>query len=197
MRLAAVVDTRRHCALLIVSMAILLLAGCRPDVTFRMTSPQVSPDNRYIGLDVELGFDFHEDWFSVVIANTGQGEVLLDWEQATFVGPDGIAVQLVSAGPQLIRTLPEGSRTVVKLTLVSFTHPRPPLWHRRSDRQRHLVHPLVVKRCAPSVRVALPTTRFTGEAVTSELLQFTFDVRLGGKPAVAGEKKGNGQDWDF
>ena len=180
-----------------VALGIIFASACRPQVEFRMVSPQVSTDNRYIGLDVELMFGFEEDRFFLEIVNTGRGEVLLGWEQATFVGPDGVAIQLVSAGPQLTRTIPEGSRARVLLTLVSFTHPKPPIWHRRSDRKQHLVHPLIVKQCRPRVRVALPSTRYTSEGVSSETLQFEFEVRLDRETNTKQGEPANVEAWDI
>jgi hypothetical protein len=178
-------DAYRGYRALLVALMVLPVA-CAPTVGFLMVGPQASADNRYVGPDMEVAFTFHDDWIGVEMANGGDSEVIVDWENASFVGPDGSATRLISAGGPLLRALPAGSRTTVKLKPAEWTKPAPTLWHRRAHLEKRLVHHTLLSQCVPVVRLVFPIRRFS--AAGNEALEFAFRVSSsdGRKPAGGG-----------
>lgn len=175
-------EYRWNPALLVAFM--MLPASCAPTISFMMVGPQASADNRYVGPDLEVAFTFHDDWIGVEMANGGDEEVLVDWQNASFVGPDGSATRLISTGGPLLRALPAGSRTTVKLRPGEWTRPSPTLWHRRAHLERRLVHPTLLYQCVPVVRLVFPIRRFS--AAGNEVLEFAFRVSSSDGPQPSG-----------
>ena len=156
------------------SAALVVASACAPVVNFRMVGPQTSAENHYVGPDLEVAFTFHEDWLSLELANGGDGEILVDWENASFVGPDGSATSLISAGGPLLRALPVGTRTTVKLRPAQLSSPAPTIWHRRAHLEKRLVHPSLLNQCVPVVRLVFPIRRYSSAG--SEVIEFAFRV---------------------
>ncbi|MBM4356041.1 MAG: hypothetical protein FJ109_20005, partial [Deltaproteobacteria bacterium] len=164
---------------LLVAAALVLAAACSRPPVYRMVLPQVSAYNYFVGPDLEVGFEFEPGAIRVSLSNTGDGDLLVDWAQAGFVRPDGVAIPLVPEAVSTVQTLPSGSRSAMRLKPSQWLLPPPTLWHRRANLRYRLVPDAMFERCVPLVRVALPVKRFVGERVLSEVLQFSFQVSPG------------------
>lgn len=159
-------------------LAALALPACgNSGVLYSLSSPQVSMDNRYVGPDLEIQFRFTQRTIQLEITNSGS-DVMVNWNQATFLNPDGRAVRLEPVGAQPIYTLPSRSRTSVELTLGQWPCGSPRLWHRRVAFQRALVFPQHLQGPQPTVRVLLPVTKvqYDGQ-MAQEMLEFVFTVK--------------------
>ncbi len=169
-----------------------LVAGCAADVTYRMVRPQVSGHNHYVGPDLEVTFRFHRDYLTLILRNSGDTDISVDWSQASFVGADGRAVPLVSTGKPLIGTVPLGSVTQVDLAPSELATPRGGLWQRRAFMEKRLVHPILLERCSPMVRILLPVMRYSSNRAEFEMNEFIFQVLP--EEAAAADDGGNDDD---
>jgi hypothetical protein len=152
-----------------------------------MVLPQVSASNYFVGPDLEVSFEFAPSHLDVTLSNTGDGDVLVDWAQASLVRPDGVATALLPDAVSTVQTLPSGSRSTMRLRPAEWLLPPPTLWHRRANLRPRLVPDPVFDQCVPMVRLALPVKRFIGERVLSEVLQFSFHVsNAGGDAGMTG-----------
>ncbi len=164
--------------LALLGLAAMMMAGCSSSgVLYSLTSPQVSMDNRYVGPDLEIQFTFSQRTVLLEITNSGS-DVMVNWNQATFLNPDGRAVRLEPVGSEPIYTLPSRSRTSVELTLGQWPCGSPRLWHRRVSFQRALVFSQHLQGAQPTVRLLLPVTKVLHDgAMGQEMLEFVFTVR--------------------
>lgn len=169
----------------VVALGALLVAcaSCGPGLSVSMTSPQESAENLYVGPDLEISFRFEPTHIVVQLKNVGASTAALDWSQATFAGPDGKPVRLVSVGDAPVRSLRPGASARVEMTPQGGGCARPVLWHRRTSRTREVVAAGDVPSAGAEVRVLLPVQYVTasGDQVP-EILQFRFRV----KHAVSG-----------
>lgn len=174
-----------------VAVALLLsggLVGCASSgLTYSLTSPQVSMENRYVGPDLEIEFQFTQRTIVLEITNSGS-DVMVNWNQATFLNPEGRASRVEPVGSMPIYTLPSRSRTRVELTLAQWFCATPRIWHRRASFQKALVYPQQLTGPQPSVRLVLPITRVNSDGIMAqEMMEFAFTVRADdGQPKPQG-----------
>jgi hypothetical protein len=174
-------------------MLVVLCMGCGPALTFRMVRPQVSAVNHFIGPDLEVSFVFQDASIDLILRNSGDTDLAVDWSQASFVGADGRAVPLVSTGQPLIGTLPLGSVTEVSLRPSEYGYAGGSIWHRRAFLERRLVPPSLLEKCSPMVRLLLPVMRYAQSRAEFEMHEFIFQVQ-----AARGDEAQRGQDgFDF
>ncbi len=166
-----------------------LFVGCGPTLTYRMVRPQVSAVNHFIGPDLEVSFTFQEASLDLVLGNSGDTDLAVDWSQASFVGADGRAVPLVSTGQPLIGTLPLGSVTQVSLRPSEYGYADGAVWHRRAFLERRLVPPSLLEVCSPMVRILLPVMRYAHNRAEFEMHEFIFQVQ-----AATGDESNGGLD---
>lgn len=164
-----------------IALGVLLLGGlggcASSELTYSLTSPQVSMENRYVGPDLEISFRFTQRTVVLDILNSGS-DVMVNWNQATFLNPEGRASRVEPVGAMPIYTLPSRSRTQVELTLAQWFCATPRLWHRRAGFQKALAYPQQLTGPQPSVRLLLPVTRVNSDGIMAqEMLEFVFTVR--------------------
>jgi hypothetical protein len=151
-------------------------AACTTGVSWRMVEPQLSEKNHYIGLDMEVRFEFLPDRFKVTVTNTGEQTLLLDWQGARFIGPDGSARKVRPWKDELTHGIGIGAVETAELTVVDPVMPRPRFGHRRTYVHR-LVHPDVARLCLRPAEFLLPVARFNAESGGAEVIRFRFAVR--------------------
>jgi len=173
---------------------LLAAAACTPAISYRMVEPQVSADTRYIGPDIEILFAFSDQSIGMSVFNTGDADVMINWDQATFVAPSGDAVRLVSSGGPLIYTVPAGARGSVELTPATWFCHGPTLWHRRAHLRNGLVGQADAERGSSRVRIMLPMRKMGLDgSIADEMYQFTFEVSSDAAEPRPGGGYGNTQ----
>lgn len=178
---------------LVVGVLCLWTVGCAAAPEFIMMEPQVASDNRYVGPLIDLRFSFQADRIVLDVANTGDGDMVVQWNQSTFVTASGRSVPLVPVSSVPIYTLPAGSRARVPMTLGSWHCPSPTLWHRREGLRKQLVYPDQLESATPQVKVVLPITSFSRDGVPrQDMYVFTFSVRNPGEPTNSAPGQGGG-----
>ena len=178
----------------LVAVALLLwTVKCASDPEFIMVEPQVALDNRYVGPVVDLHFSFQSDRITLDVANTGDGDMVVQWNQSTFVTASGRSVPLIPVSSVPIYTLPAGSRARVPMTLGSWHCPSPTLWHRREGLKKQLVYPDQLETATPQVKVVLPITSFSRDGVPhQDMYVFTFSVHNPGESTGSATGEGGG-----
>jgi hypothetical protein len=167
----------RACALLA---AALLAAACGPGLSYTMTSPQYSEQNHYVAPEIEVAFAFRDDHLVVRVANTGEGDISVDWDNAVFVTAAGQLVSLVRTGPPLVKRVPSGTNVTASLTLSVWYCQAPQRWHRREALGKAFVYANQLPGGSGQVRILLPVVRYGGDkAGTLENYEFAFDVMEG------------------
>jgi len=137
---------------------ILLLGACAQPLHYTMMAPQISAENRFIGPDVEISFRFAGDRLGILVVNTSEGDVSVDWSSCSFVTAEGDAVRLVTLGEPPLEKLPAGARLASVLTLERWhkAGKAGPIWHRRETMGRRLVYsPQLTPGVPASVKVHL------------------------------------------
>jgi len=172
---------------LVIALVAVGAAACGTGVGYRMSYPQSSEDNRYIGPDLEMSFLFKRQSIRLVVFNTGDADAIINWDQATFVCAGGEAVRLVTAGRPLLYTIPAGSRAIAELTLATWSSARPSIWRRRAHLRKQLVHESQAEREGAQVRMIIPVRKMGLDgSVVDEVMEFVFAVSTRGKPEDAG-----------
>ena len=175
----------RACAALAFFLWLGGLSACGPHLAYEMVKPQVSTDNRYVGPQLEIQFQFREDRVRLHLFNTSDEDVLVNWDRATFVDADRRVVRLLSTGTVLSYTVPAGTRATVELAPAQYQCAESRIWNRRAPLKRLLVPAEVISRGVVTVAIQIPITRMdTDESVTDETLDFVFGV-------IPGEGAGN------
>ncbi|MBM4370695.1 MAG: hypothetical protein FJ098_03530 [Deltaproteobacteria bacterium] len=130
---------------------LLMAAGCARPLHYTMLAPQISGENRYIGPEVEIAFRFAEDRLGILVTNTSEGELTVDWRNCSFVTADGQAVRLVPVGDPPVEKLPPGARFAAVLTLDRWSRAGKAgaFGHRRESLGRRLVY-------SPQLRPGMP-----------------------------------------
>lgn len=105
----------RILSIIIVSAA--LLGACAQPLHYTMMAPQISAENRFIGAEIEISFRFAKDRLGILVENTSEGDISVDWANCSFVTADGDAVRLVPVGEPPLEKLPPGARLAAVLTL--------------------------------------------------------------------------------
>jgi len=137
-----------------VLLVVVLLSGaCAQPLHYTMMAPQISADNRFIGAEVEISFRFGVDQLGILVANTSDGDVSVDWSNCSFVTAEGRAVRLVSVGEPPLKKLPPGARFAAVLTLDRWhkAGKAGPVWRRRETMGRRLVY-------SPQLSQGVPAT---------------------------------------
>ena len=121
---------------------VLSLGACAQPLHYTMMAPQISGENRFIGPEVEISFRFAGDRLGILLANTSEGDVSVEWSSCSFVTAEGQAVRLVPVGDPPLDKLPTGARLAAVLTLDQWhkAGKAGPLWHRRETMGRRLVY---------------------------------------------------------
>ena len=177
---------RTACGLIVAIVAV-GAASCGSGVSFRMSYPQSSEDNRFIGPDLEMSFSFQRQSVRLVVFNTGDADAIINWDQATFVSAGGEAVRLVSAGRPLLYTIPAGSRASAELTLATWHSGRSSIWRRRAHLKKQLVHESQAEQEGAQVRLIVPVRKMGLDgSVVDEVMEFVFAVSTRAKPEDAG-----------
>ncbi|GEM_PF-6203154 len=165
-------------ALLLTLGVVLAGSSCTSSgVSYSMTYPQASPHNRYVGPDLDVTFTFTDRTVQLELVNS-QSDIMVNWNQATFMSADGRAVRMEPVGMAPVYTLPAGSRTRVELTLTQWFCATPTLWHRRVAFQTGIVHPQQLLTGSATVKLFLPITRVQADGTMGqEMMEFGFVAR--------------------
>ena len=134
--------------------ASLVLSGaCAEQLHYTMMAPQISADNRYIGPEVEIAFRFGSDRLGILVTNTSEGEVSMEWRSCSFVTAEGQAVRLIPMGEPPVEKLPPGARFPAVLTLDRWhkAGKAGPIWHRRETMGKRLIY-------SPQLTPGIPAT---------------------------------------
>ena len=143
---------------LLIFVVALLVSACAQPLHYTMMAPQISAENRFIGAEVEISFRFADDRPGLLVVNTSEGDVSLDWSSCSFVTAEGQAVRLVPVGEPPLEKLPPGARFAAVLTLDRWhkAGKAGPVWHRRETMGRRLIYsPQLTPGVPTSVKVHL------------------------------------------
>ncbi len=119
-----------------------LLGACAHPLHYTMMAPQISAENRFIGPEVEISFRFGGDRMGILVSNTSEGDVSVDWSNCSFVTAEGHAVRLVPVGEPPLEKLPPGARFAAVLSLDRWhkAGKAGPIWRRRETMGKRLVY---------------------------------------------------------
>lgn len=134
-----------------------LLGACAQPLHYTMMAPQISAENRFIGAEVEISFRFAQDRMGLLVENTSEGDISVDWSNCSFVTTEGQAVRLVPVEPPLEK-LPPGARLAAVLTLDRWHQAGSAgqIWHRRETMGKRLVYtPQLIPGIPAAVKVHL------------------------------------------
>jgi hypothetical protein len=130
-----------------------LLGACAQPLNYTMMAPQISAENRFIGPEVEVLFRFGDDRLGILVVNTSEGDVSMEWGSCSFVTADGHAVRLVPLDEPPLDKLPPGARFAAVLTLDRWHRAGKagPIWRRRETMGRRLIY-------SPQLLPGMPAT---------------------------------------
>ena len=128
--------------LFLLLVSLVLAGGCAKQLHYTMMAPQISAENRYIGPEVEIAFRFGSDRLGILVTNTSEGEVSLEWRSCSFVTAEGQAVRLIPVGEFPVEKLPPGARFRAVLTLDRWhkAGKAGPILHRRESMGKRLIY---------------------------------------------------------